>query len=212
MESKNKYPKNFNFKIIRNKNYEPFLRKDFKKINNTSLIIIWRNRKTKQLKYLIQKRSNKMKHGKNKLSVGGGMLEKTDKTLQFGALREALEESQIQFMKKNNMSLNTIKQLEPYLFPLQRDKNNYTFFIIISSYQEPKVYGPIKHEKIKPFLDSSREVDLEDKSWNDRCLEGKINNGHDFLTKKEILWHYENKPTIWKYSKKTFDYLFEILG
>ena len=212
MESKNKYPKYFNYKIVKNQNYEPFLRKDFKKINNTSLIIIWRNRKTKELKYLIQKRSNKMRHGKNKLAVGGGMLEKSDKTLQFGAIREVIEESQVQFKKKKNLTVKTIKQLEPYLFPLKRDGNNFTFFLIISSFKEPKFFGPIKHGKIKPFLDSSREVDLEDKTWDDKKLKGKIKYGHAFLSKKEILRHYDKKAKIWKYTKRTFDYLFEILG
>ena len=211
MESKNKYPKYFNYKIIKNQNYEPFLRKDFKKINNTSLVIIWRNRKTKELKYLIQKRSNKMKHGKNKLAVGGGMLEKSDKTLQFGAIRETIEESQVQFKKKKNLNIKTIRQLEEYLFPLKRDGNNFTFFLIISSYKEPRVLGPIKHGNIKPFLDSSREIDLEDKTWDDKNLKGKIRNGHAFLNKKQILTHYEDSPQIWKYTKRTFDYLFKIL-
>ena len=105
-----------NFKLIKNPYYYPFYRKYFKKINNTSLVIIWRNSKTRENKYLIQKRSKNMKRGKNKLAVGGGMLEKSDKTLQAGAIREVLEESQIQFKKNNNLSKETIKILEPIYF------------------------------------------------------------------------------------------------
>ena len=50
------------------------------------------------------------------LAVGGGMLEKSDRTLQYGALREVLEESQIQFKKINNLNEKTILQLEKCFF------------------------------------------------------------------------------------------------
>ena len=41
-----------------------------------------------------------MKHGGGKLAVGGGMLEDDrDLSLQYGAVREIMEESQIKFKK-----------------------------------------------------------------------------------------------------------------
>lgn len=200
-----------NFKLIKNPYYYPFYRKYFKKINNTSLVIIWRNSKTRENKYLIQKRSKNMKRGKNKLAVGGGMLEKSDKTLQAGAIREVLEESQIQFKKNNNLSKETIKILEPYLFPLKNDKNNLTFFLIIVSKNQPKIHGPLKTNKIKPFLKSEREIDVDDKLWNNNKLEGRINNGHAFLNRKEILYHYNKGLEVWKYSKDSLNLIFDIL-
>ncbi len=200
-----------NFKLIKNPYYYPFYRKYFKKINNTSLVIIWRNSKTRENKYLIQKRSKNMKRGKNKLSVGGGMLEKSDKTLQAGAIREVLEESQIQFKNKNNLSKSTIKILEPYLFPLKNDRNNLTFFLIIVSKNEPTINGPVKTNNIKPFLKSEREIDVEDKIWDNERLKGRIKNGHAFLNRKEILYHYKNGLDIWKYSKDSLNLIFDIL-
>ena len=203
--------KDFNFKLIKNPYYYPFYRKYFRKIYNTSLVIIWRNSITRENKYLIQKRSKNMKKGKNKLAIGGGMLEKSDKTLQAGAIREVLEESQIQFRKKNNLSKETIKLLEPYLFPLKTDKNNLTFFLIIVSKKQPKINGPLKTEKIKPFLKSEREIDVEDKLWDNKRLEGRIKNGHAFLNKKEILYHYKKGLEVWKYAKESLNLIFDIL-
>ena len=200
-----------NFKLIKNPYYYPFYRKYFKKINNTSLVIIWRNSKTRENKYLIQKRSKNMKRGKNKLAVGGGMLEKSDKTLQAGAIREVLEESQIQFKNNNNLSKSTIKLLEPYLFPLKNDRNNLTFFLIIVSKNEPKIKGPLKTNKIKPFLKSEREIDVDDILWDNKKLEGRIKNGHAFLTRKEILYHYQKGLEVWKYSKDSLNLIFDIL-
>ena len=152
-----------------------------------------------------------MKRGKNKLAVGGGMLEKNDKTLQAGAIREVLEESQIQFKNKNNLSKSTIKMLEPYLFPLKKDRNNLTFFLIIVSKNEPMIKGPLKTDKIKPFLKSEREIDVHDVSWDNNKLQGKINNGHAFLNRKEILYHYNNGLEVWKYSKDSLNLIFDIL-
>jgi hypothetical protein len=200
-----------NFKLIKNPYYYPFYRKYFKKINNTSLVIIWRNSKTRENKYLIQKRSKNMKRGKNRLAIGGGMLEKSDKTLQAGAIREVLEESQIQFKKNNNLSKDTINMLEPYLFPLKNDKNNITFFLIIVSKNQPKIKGPLKTNKIKPFLKSEREIDIDDHLWDNKKLEGKINNGHAFLNRKEILYHYKKGLEIWKYTKDSLNLIFDIL-
>ena len=203
--------KNNNFTVLRNYFYRPYYQKDFKKITNTSLIIVWKNNKKKEFKYLIQKRGNKMKHGKNKLAVGGGMLEKSDRTLQYGALREVLEESQIQFKKINNLNEKTILQLEKCLFPLETNETNFTFFMIIVSNKKPEIKGPIDNNNIKPFLKSTREINLEDNKWNNPKLKNKIKNGHAFLTKKEILMHFSKKPKIWKYSKKSLLKLFSIL-
>ena len=152
-----------------------------------------------------------MKRGKNKLAIGGGMLEKSDKTLQAGAIREVLEESQIQFRKNNNLSTETIKILEPYLFPLKTDKNNLTFFLIIVSKKQPKINGPLKTDKIKPFLKSEREIDVEDKLWDNKRLEGRIKNGHAFLNKKEIFYHYKKGLEVWKYAKDSLNLIFDIL-
>lgn len=204
------HPRYFKYNLVKNLNYYPLYRKHYKKINNTSLIIIWKNPKTKETRYLLQKRSKKMKRGRNKLAIGGGMLEKSDKTLQAGAIREVLEESQIQFKSKHNLSKTTIKELEPYLFPLHTDSSNFTFYLIIRSTNEPKVKGPVMNGKIKPFLNSSREIDLEDDYWNDRKLYGKVKNGHAFLNKKEILRHFKYDLKLWKYTKKSLTALFQI--
>ena len=202
--------KQFNFKIVKNPYFIPYYQKDFKKITNTSLIIIWRNSKTGEHKYLIQKRSNKVRSGKNKLAFCGGMLEDSDINLQYGALRELIEESQIQFKKKKNLSEKTLKGLQKYVFPLAIKQTNFTFYMIIVSHKQPKFFGPIDHGSIKPFLKSTREVDLDDNKWNDKALKGKIKNGHAFLTKKEILRHYNKKPEIWRYSKMSIRDIFPI--
>ena len=200
----------FKYNLVKNYYHKPLLRKDYKKITNTSLIIVWRNTQSKEIKYLIQKRSKKMKNGKKKLAIGGGMLEDSDKTLQHGAIREILEESQVQLMKKDNLSVKAINSLIPYLFPLETDGSNFTFFLIINSKKEPKFLGPIKKTK-KPFLDSSREIDLEDDEWKNKSLKGRIKHGHAFLTSKEILHHFTNSPKIWFWSKKSFLHLFPLL-
>lgn len=199
---------NLKFRIIKNRFHNRLLLKDYKKLTNTSLIILWKNKKTRQIKYLIQKRSKYMKNGKNKLAIGGGMIEKSDESLQFAAIREVIEESQIQFKKNNNLNIDTIRNLEKYLFPIGIFGNNFTFYLIIESNFEPKVKGPITNNKIKPFLNSSREIDLEDKNWND--LNIKVKNGHAFISKEDIERHYKSEPKIWKYSKKVLEILFEI--
>jgi 8-oxo-dGTP pyrophosphatase MutT (NUDIX family) len=201
--------KKFKYKLVKNPFYFPIFKKDNKKITNTSLVIIWRNKKTGENKYLLQKRSKFMKNGKNKLGFPGGMIEKEDESLQFGALRELLEESQVLFKDANNISIKTIRQLLPYTFPLMKKQTNFTFYLIICSFTEPKVMGPIDFER-KPFLKSSREVDLEDNKWNDKKLENRIKFGHAFLSKSEIFSHYKKEPQIWKYSKITVNNLLPI--
>ncbi len=200
----------FKYNLVKNYYHKPLLIKDYKNITNTSLIIAWRNIQNKEIKYLIQKRSKKMKNGKNKLAIGGGMLEESDKTLQQGAIREILEESQVQFMKKDNLSIKTINSLVPYLFPLETDGSNFTFFLIINSKKEPNFLGPIKKPQ-KPFLESEREIDLEDNIWKNKSLKGRIKHGHAFLNSKEILHHFTNSPKIWLWSKKSFLHLFPLL-
>ena len=197
----------FKFRIIKNNFHQKLILKDFKKITNTSLIIIWKNKKTRKLKYLIQKRSKVMRNGKNKLAIGGGMLEKSDESLQFGAIREIMEESQIQFKNKKNLDITTIRELEPFLFPLGKFKNNFTFYMIIESIYQPKILGPVTNNNTKPFLNSVREIDIENNSWNDIK---KIINGHSFLSKTEITKHYIIEPKIWKYSKIALEKIFQI--
>ena len=198
-----------NYELVENNFFTPFKKNQFKKVNNTSLVIIWKNPINKEIKYLIQKRSNKMKRGKNKLAVGGGMLEDNDETIQYGALREVLEESQLKLMKKKNLSIKTLRSLQKYLFPLKLDRNNLTFYMIIISKNQPKYFGPID-KKIGVFLNSKREVDTEDNKWNNKRLEGRIKYGHAFLSKREIIYHYNNDISIWKYSKKSLELLFKL--
>ena len=64
-------------------------------------------------------------NGKNKLGFPGGMIEKEDESLQFSALRELLEESQVLFKEENNISVKTIRQLLPYTFPLMKKQTNF---------------------------------------------------------------------------------------
>jgi 8-oxo-dGTP pyrophosphatase MutT (NUDIX family) len=202
--------KKFKYRIVKNPYYYPILKNNNKEITNTSLIIIWRNKKTGEHKYLIQKRSKFMKSGKNKLGFCGGMIEKTDESLQFSAIRELLEESQLQFKNENNLSIKTIKDLLPYTFPLMKKQTNFTFYMIIVSFKEPIFLGPLNIEK-KPFLKSTREVDIDDKSWNDKNLNGRIKNGHAFLTNKELFKHYNKETRIWKYTKISINNLIPII-
>jgi 8-oxo-dGTP pyrophosphatase MutT (NUDIX family) len=199
----------FKFKIIKNYFHERLILKNYKKITNTSLIIIWKNKKTRKLKYLIQKRSKLMKNGKNKLAIGGGMIEKSDESLQFGAIREIIEESQVQFKNKNNLDIKTIRELEQFLFPLGKFQNNFTFYMIIESIFQPKILGPVTNNDVKPFLNSLREIDLENNNWNDNKIK-KIKNGHAFLSKEDIERHYKTEPKIWRYSKFALEKLFQI--
>ncbi len=198
--------KKFKYKLIKNPFYFPMFKKNYKKITNTSLVVIWRNKKTGENKYLIQKRSKFMKNGKNKLGFPGGMIEKDDESLQYSAIRELLEESQVVFKEKNNISVKTIKDLLPYTFPLMKKQTNVTFYLIISSFNQPKFLGPIDFER-KPFLKSTREVDLEDDNWNNKKLKNKIKYGHAFLSKEELFSHYNKEPKVWKYSKITINNL-----
>ena len=69
----------------------------------------------------------------------------------------------------------------------------------------------MKTNKIKPFLKSEREIDVDDKLWNNNKLEGRINNGHAFLNRKEILYHYKKGLEVWKYSKDSLNLIFDIL-
>ena len=102
-----------------------------------------------------------MKSGKSKLAVGGGMLEEYDKTLQKGAIREIMEESQILFKGKLNdtMTSKTVDLLSKNVFFLSKDPVNYTFFMIIVSekcqngvVQFPKMIFLLKNLVMKLIL------------------------------------------------------------
>ncbi len=199
--------KDFKYQIVTNPNFKPMKRNEYKNITNTSCIVVWYNTINGKFYYLIQKRSAVMNSGPNKLAVGGGMLEKSDKTLQYGAIREMLEESQLQLRDKNNMSEETIKILSKCLFPISKDNENVTFFFIIASNIMPKWDGPIKENKY-PFNKSLREVDVKDTSWNKY-----VKKGHCFMTYNMIKQYVkDNKnPTFWKYSLYSLKKLFKIL-
>lgn len=195
------------YKLVKNPLYFPMKTKKYPNITNVSLVVIWRNIDTKKNKYLVHKRSSVMKSGKNKLGISGGMIEKSDKTLQQAAIRELLEESQVQFFNKNNLSTKTITKLQSFLFPLESDSANMTFYLIIKSKNEPKYYGPIDFT-IKPFLNSSHEIDTKDKHWNSTSITTKF--GHAFLSSRQIKKYFKKKPNIWNYSKKSYLYLFSL--
>ena len=44
-------------KLVKNPFYFPMFKKNYKNITNTSMVVIWRNKKTGENKYLIQKRN-----------------------------------------------------------------------------------------------------------------------------------------------------------
>ena len=72
--------------------------KKYKHITNTSCVVVWYHLKKNKFYYLIQKRGLKMKRGGGNLAIGGGMIEDDrDMSLQYGAVREIMEESQIKF-------------------------------------------------------------------------------------------------------------------
>jgi hypothetical protein len=204
--------KDFKYKIALNPRYEPMLPKNFKKISNTSCVIVWYNPIKDDFHYLIQKRGKNMKSGKSNLAIGGGMLEEYDKTLQKGSIREIMEESQILFKNKlsDTMTSKTIDLLSKNIFFLSKDPVNYTFFMIIVSEKMPKWSGPISKDDF-PFKKSSHEIDIEDNTWNNIKLKNRIYKGHCFLTKEEIQKYYDKEPFIWKYSKKSLNILFKIL-
>jgi len=202
---------NFNYAIAKNPNYENLLLRNYKTITNTSCVIVWHNPIKNDFHYLIQKRSERMKRGKGNLAIGGGMLEKYDMSLQYGAVREIMEESQVKFKKAHlNMTHKTIKQLCKNLFYLSHDQSNFTFYLILSSNKMPRWNGPIKINKY-PFNNSQREIDLDDTMWNNNKLKNRIYKGHCFMTSNEIKKHYTKEPKIWKYSKQSLSKLFDIL-
>ena len=204
--------KDFKFKIVVNPRYEPMLQSKYKKISNTSCVIVWYNPIKDDFHYLLQKRGKNMNSGKSKLAVGGGMLEDYDKTLQKGAVREIMEETQIIFKENLNKTMTgkTLDILSKNIFFLSKDPVNYTFFMIIVSEKLPKWTGPINKDKY-PFKKSSHEIDIDDKTWNDNKLKKRIYKGHCFLTKEEILKYYDKDPLVWKYSKKSLNILFKLL-
>ena len=200
-----KYTKLPTFKhmIVNNPNFIPIKQTSNININNTSCIVIWHNLKKNKLYYLIQKRSNSMPSGADKLAIPGGMLEKHDKYIQYGAIRELLEETQLSLRTHNNMSHETIEILSKCLFPLSQEGTNITFFIIIASKKMPEWIGPLSHS-IYPFKKSIHEVDMIDHTWNKN-----IKYGHTFMSSSEII---KKQHFFWKYSIHQLFKLIKVLN
>jgi hypothetical protein len=159
---------------------------EYPNIKNTSVYVCLFNPVTKKYKLLIQKRAYNMKNGSGKLSICGGKLEKYDESLQYGALREMLEETQIVFTKdeNENITIENIKNIEPFLIPFSINKNNMSFYLVIVSEIEPIINGPLK-KKIKPFNRSDFEVDLSNQ-WGENYKHLNITNGHAFCSFDDV--------------------------
>jgi predicted ATPase len=183
-------------KLVENYFYEPLERKYFKNITNTTIIVVWRNKNKNR--YLVHMRKKNISDGGGMWAFPGGMLEKTDKTLQEGALRETIEESQVK-INSDILNWNKLKKYSKYLFPLREDSTNMTFFMIIKSTKKPKVLGPLKINK-KPFLKSDMEVELTKKN----------SSGHLFLSSTKI-YKLIKKKKFWKYSTEAYKKLYDIL-
>jgi hypothetical protein len=186
-----------------NPNYVPMYMNDYPTITNTSCIIIWYNPTIDKYYYLLQKRGLKMKTGAGKLAIGGGHLESSDTTLQMGACREIMEESQVLFNStiQNTMTFATLDRISKNLFYLSQDATNVIFFLILVSKKMPIWKGPI-NRNIEMFKKSSNEIDQKDYNWGDNKLIGRVKFGHCFLTKKELkqlnnqLWHNSNNALL----------------
>jgi len=209
-----KHINDFKHAFVNNPRYKEMPISKNKKITNTSCIVVWFHPIEEQFYYLIQKRSSIMTSGASKLAVGGGYIEKRDKYLQYGAIREILEESQMMLKKdyKSTMTSKTIEQASKNLFYLSEDTANVTFYFIIVSKKEPKWRGPIKKNQY-PFKKSTHELDTYDDKWANKKLKNRIHDGHCFMTKAEIIDHIKNNKKIkfWKYSKDVLYELFRIL-
>ena len=208
-----KYLNNFRHGLVINPNFKPMSLKKYKHITNTSCVVVWYHLKKNKFYYLIQKRGLKMKRGGGNLAIGGGMIEDDrDMSLQYGAVREIMEESQIKFKntKKLTMTKKTISQLSKYLFFLSEDDTNVTFYMILVSNKIPRWNGPILADKY-PFKNSKWEIDMKDDTWNNKKLKGRIYKGHCLMTSDEIKKKYNKKPKMWNFSKKSLNKLFKIL-
>jgi predicted ATPase len=183
-------------KLVENHFYEPLERKYFKNITNTTIIVVWRNKNKN--KYLVHKRSKNSHDGGGMWAFPGGMLEKTDKTLQEGALRETIEETQVK-INSDILNWSKLKKYSKYLFPLREDSTNMTFFMIIKSTKKPSVKGPLKMNK-KPFLKSDMEVELTKKNPT----------GHLFISSTNI-YKLIKKNKFWRYSKEAYKKLYDII-
>lgn len=183
-------------KLVENHFFKILERKNFKNISNTTIIIVWRNKNKNR--YLVHMRNINSHDGGGLWAFPGGMLEKTDKTLQEGALRETIEETQIK-INSDILNWDKLKKYSKYLFPLRKENNNMTFFMIIKSTKKPIVKGPLKINKI-PFLKSDMEVELTKKNPT----------GHLFLSSAKI-YNLIKKNKFWKYSTEAYKKLYDII-
>ena len=197
----------FIYSVVINTKHQPLKRSEHMNITNATCVLAWYDNTT--MRYYIQKRSQIMAHGGNTLATIGGMLETTDNTLQYGALREFLEECQLEFKKTDNMSSATIMQLEECLFPISYGNRNITFLMILISKDPPKWNGPVATHGSRLFHYSLHEVDMEDKTWNNN----NVILGHSFMTANAIKLHIKNnmKPLFWIYSVSSLKKIFCLL-